>query len=261
MKTIRKHISCVALLALILACGCATRAPRDTVFQTATIDSLLVGLYDGHMPLSELRRHGDFGIGTFHALDGEMLLLDGRFHQIRADGKVYSPDDSLTTPFATVCRFKPEISGEMGGGLDYESLQAEIDRLAPNQNLFVAVMLEGSFDFVHTRSVPAQSKPYPPLTAVAAKQPEFMLRDVEGVLLGFRSPPFVKGVNVPGYHLHFLSADGQSGGHVLGLKPKNGNCRLDVLDKFFLELPSASADFEKLDLSHDLSRDLKKVEQ
>jgi len=37
----------------------------------------------------ELKRNGDFGIGTFNALDGEMIGLDGAFYQIKVDGVAY----------------------------------------------------------------------------------------------------------------------------------------------------------------------------
>lgn len=87
--------------------GCAGTS-RNTLYQTSTIDALLAGTYDGDMSLNQLRRQGDFGIGTYDNLDGEMVLLDGPFYQVKADGKVYAPDLRGETPFAAVCPFRPE---------------------------------------------------------------------------------------------------------------------------------------------------------
>jgi len=256
-----KRYLLTTLLSLFLLSACATRPPSDTVYQTSTIDALLAGLYDGETSLEELRRHGDFGIGTYNALDGEMILYDEEFYQVRADGKVCRPASRTDTPFATVCTFDEELRFELQPGSDFKSVEKQIDAQSPNQNLFNAIMIEGEFDFVKTRSVPRQKRPYPPLKEVAEHQPQFMLEDVSGVIVGFRSPPFVKGLNVTGYHLHFLSADRTAGGHILDFKLKQATCRLDKINKMHLELPRDSSEFGKADLSQDRSADLHKVEK
>jgi hypothetical protein len=46
--------------------------------------------------------HGDFGLGTFDRLDGEMVVLDGVVYQVAADGSVHVANDSARTPFAGV---------------------------------------------------------------------------------------------------------------------------------------------------------------
>ena len=58
----------------------------------------------------ELKKHGDFGIGTFDALDGEMIVLDGVVYQAKADGHIYQAADNLTTPFATVTYFDSDLA-------------------------------------------------------------------------------------------------------------------------------------------------------
>ena len=90
----------------------------DKIYQVSTIDALLEGTYDGSLSFGELREHGNFGIGTFDHLDGEMIGLDGIFYQIRADGQVLQADDGMTTPFAAVCFFEPGISEEMQGAMN-----------------------------------------------------------------------------------------------------------------------------------------------
>src|SRR5436190_10893345 len=94
--------------ALLIAAGCASRP--DALFQYSTINALLTGVYDGDMTFGELRRYGDFGLGTFNALDGEMIALDGRYYQVTADGAVQPVRDDMRTPFAVVAHFHPGAS-------------------------------------------------------------------------------------------------------------------------------------------------------
>ena len=250
----------IALLGLCIgAAGCAGPS-RNTVFQTSTIDALLAGVYDGDLTLRELRTRGDFGIGTYDNLDGEMVLLDGEFYQVKADGKVHAPALDGETPFAAVCAFRPEMAFAIPEGAAMRAVEALIDRKAPNQNLFHAIRIEGQFKTLRTRSVPAQKRPFPPLKEVAATQPVFDMENVAGTVLGFRCPPFVAGVNVPGYHLHFISQDRSRGGHILAFELVTGTARVDVLDRFEMQLP-ATEDFATVDLARDRQQDLKGVEK
>lgn len=257
-----KRIACLAALAAaFLLAGCRT-ASTNGITQVATIDALLTGVYDGHLSLRELRRHGDFGIGTFEGLDGEMVLLDGDFYKIRADGKVYRPMLSELTPFACVTPFVADHRVPLAAPIDMHVLEALIDGAVPEQNRFCAFRVRGNFTRVRTRSVPAQSKPYPPLAEVTKIQPVFEFASVRGTLIGFRSPPFVKGVNVPGYHMHFLADDRSSGGHVLAFELDRGMLETDTAhDWLHVYLPEASASFAAADLSQDRSEELQSVEK
>ena len=241
------------------ATGCAGPT-RNTVYQISTIDALMAGVYDGNLTLRELRQHGDQGIGTYDNLNGEMVLLDGEFYQVKADGRVYSPDLEGETPFAAVCAFRPEKTFSVPEGADMAGLEALIDREEPNQNQFCAFRIEGQFKTMRTRSVPAQKRPFPPLKEVAATQPVFDMENVAGTVLGFRCPPFVAGVNVPGYHLHFISRDRSRGGHILAFELVTGTAQVDMLDRLVMQLPGTK-DFADVDLSRDQQQDLNAVEK
>lgn len=250
----------IAVMGLGLwAAGCAGPA-QNTIYQTSTIDALMAGVYDGDVTLCELRKQGDFGIGTFDNLDGEMILLDGEFHQVKADGKVVPPRLDGETPFAAVCFFRPEKTVAIHEGANLQDVEDRIDQEAPNQNLFHALRIDGHFKSMRTRSVPAQKRPFPPLKKVAATQPVFDMENIAGTVLGFRCPPFVSGVNVPGYHLHFISQDRSRGGHVLAFEMVTGTAQVDRLDRFVLQLP-ATDDFATADLSRDRRQDLNGVEK
>lgn len=231
---------------------------EQSLVQISTIDALMQGVFDGTTPLSALSGLGDFGIGTFNSLDGEMILLDGSFYQIKADGHVYRPDSTVKTPFVAVTYFSPEAKYKINAS-SYAALKVKIDSLMQTPNLFYAVRLHGTFKSVRTRSVPAQQKPYPLLVQVTATQPEFETQSVTGTLCGFYCPPFVAGINVVGFHLHFLSDDHSFGGHVLDFELQEGILSLDKINNFRLILPD-EGEFLVSDLEGDLSRDMEKVE-
>lgn len=259
MKTI------IYLLVLALAfswVGCSGSPGKDdTLFQVSTINALLDGDYQGAMTFGELRRHGTFGLGTFDALDGEMIGLEGRFYQIKADGVAYPVPDSLTTPFAVVTVFEADMTLPSQDGMDYEALQRYLDEMIPDNTIFYAVKIEGTFQYIKTRSVPKQETPYPPLVEVVKEQTVFEFHDIEGTIVGFRCPDSVKGVNVPGYHLHFITEDRTAGGHLLACRLQEAIIALDYTGEFYMVLPQHDETPSKNSSTRDRSAELKKVEQ
>ena len=261
-----KHFTVWVVVFVVLAScafyvvGCNT-TQHNTVTQISTIDAILAGSYDGQMTCRELTSYGNFGIGTFDKLDGEMVLLDGEIYQIKADGKVYSPAMNLTTPFAGVVNFRRDITITLNKETDFASLGTIVNKAVANMNTFCAVKVKGRFLKMKTRSVPAQQKPYPPLTEVTRNQSVFHLTDIAGTIVGFRSPVYVKGITVPGYHLHFISEDRKSGGHVLEFVLEEGLVEIDICNRFLMILPEGQSSFSTLDLTLDRSADLREAEK
>jgi acetolactate decarboxylase len=251
------------MLLLYSGVGCANNPviDRETLFQVSTINALMDGSYDGVMSLGALGKYGDFGIGTFEKLDGEMIETDGAFYQVRADGKAYLKSGSVLTPFACVTFFDTDREEKLAQGLEYPQLQKFLDERLPTANIFYAVKIEGTFSYIKTRSVPPQEKPYPPLDEVTRNQSVFEFRNVEGTIIGFRCPPYVTGVNVPGYHLHFLTKNKDAGGHVLELTVLEAKASIDDTSAFFMHLPGHGSDFYKLDLAQQKQGELEKVEK
>jgi acetolactate decarboxylase len=181
----RVHISLV--LAMTFMSGCGTSA-RKTLFQTSTIDALLISVYDGDISCGRLLKHGDFGIGTFDRLDEEMVILEGTIYEVKGDGKVYKPGLNSKTPSARTCYFNPEKTVSINASTNYNRLEMLIDAAAPNLNFFCAIRITGQFRLMRTRSAPAQKKPYAPLKDVTQNQPEFDMNNVFGTIAGFRCP-------------------------------------------------------------------------
>jgi acetolactate decarboxylase len=210
---------------------------HHTLFQTSTVDALLEGKYEGDVSFGELGDRGDFGLGTFDALDGEMICLDGNFFQVKADGRAYAVDGQARTPFAVVTLFEPDTYQTLPKTMDFEDLCDHVDGVIGGGTVCAAIRVDGRFEYVKTRSVPRQRKPYPPLVEVVKDQPTFELHDVSGSLVGFRFPDYAQGLNVSGYHFHFITADRSAGGHVLGCKLVGGELSIDHEGDLRLELP------------------------
>lgn len=218
------------------------------IFQTSLLNSLLKGIYDGDLSYKELASHGDFGLGTFNALDGEMIAFDGRFYQIHASGSANSVKPRQKTPFALVTFFKPEARFTVNTPMNDEEFGRYLDRAVPSTNLFYSVKVEGFFDRIKARSVPKQKKPYRPLLEVVADQSLFEFKAIRGTLVGFRFPDYTQGINVPGYHLHFLSEDRTRGGHVLSADMHGVKIEVDHTANLHLEMPH-QGDFLKAELA------------
>lgn len=245
---------------LVLLSTSVCFASDEALTQVSTIDALMAGTYDGVSTLGEMRKNGDFGIGTLDTLDGELILLDGVFYQVTADGAAVKPDISSKTPFAAVTFFTADRALKLKEGSNFLEFTESTERWFPSHNIFYAVKLKGSFRSVKTRSVPSQKKPYRPLAEIVKTQPVFELTNVAGTMVGFWCPPFVKGINVPGYHLHFITSDGKAGGHVLDFSTADVTAEFDDTREFFLILPDDN-DFDKADLGRDRTTELKAVEK
>lgn len=256
----------VFLLICILSFPACTQVANplsdgETLVQISTIDAVLNGLYDGITDIGTLKGYGNLGIGTFEALDGEMIVLDGSVYQVKADGKVYPVEDTAMTPFAAITYFANDKTLTLTEGMNYAALQSFLDAGLPTENIFYAFKITGTFSYMKVRSVPAQQKPYPPLADVTAHQSVFELHNVEGTIVGFRSPSYISGVNVPGYHLHFITKDRTAGGHILDLTVENAEASIDNTPGFLMLLPGEGSDFYHLDLTQDKEAELNKAEK
>jgi len=249
----------LSVIAIALLTGCA--APRNSVTQIGVSDALLAGAYDGQVACGTLTRQGDVGLGSFDRLDGEMVVLDGRIYQVRADGRVYSPPAGVTTPFAAVVKFRPTATRELSGGITFREFQERLDALLPSTNVVCVFRMTGTFRQMKTRSVPAQTKPYVPLVEATRHQSVFELGRCRGTVVGFRMPDFVQGINVPGCHAHFLTADRQAGGHVLDFTLDEGTLELAVCSRIDLRLPKDAGAFKGIDFSRDRTEELDKAEK
>ena len=230
---------------------------HHTLYQVSTAGALVEGVYQGTISVGTLREHGDFGLGTFDDLDGEMVLLDGTVYQVRSDGSVNEVADEALTPFAVATRF------EAGPGVDVTvtdlaALTAALDGLRKTSNVFFAVRVDGHFDRMSVRVV-CRTAPGVRLVQATANQVESELGPTSGTLVGFWSPPYASGLEVAGYHLHFLTDDRQAGGHVLDCAGRDLRVQIQMEGSVHVALPDNRA-FLTADLEGDPTEDLEKAE-
>ena len=261
-KQVLLALGVITLLAALTISLLAMTDPedRETLYQVSTIDALQQGVFDGILPVGELKRHGDFGIGTFDALDGEMIVIRGIVYQATADGRVRIAPDNLTTPFATVTWYEEDFTIATDESMNFSAFSTVMEDRLPSENMVYAVRMHGTFPSIKVRAIPAQEKPYPTLSEAAANQSVYVYANATGTVAGCYIPVFFEGLNVVGYHLHFLSDDRQTGGHILDITVPDGTAvGYDVTPEFTMVLPT-SGDFTNVDLSQDLSEELELVE-
>lgn len=258
-----KHALLILFLSLLIsACHCdvedACTPQKGTLVQVSVIDALLQGIYDGYYPIGELSQHGNYGIGTFDGLDGEMVVFNDTVFQVVSSGEVKTPAASVLTPFAAVTHFYADTTFALEQ-LSFAELKANFDTFFPTPNIFYVVKMSGEFTTMKTRSVPKQSKPYPPLVEVTKDQPEFEFENVKGDIIGFYCPAYAEGINVTGLHLHFLNSNRTGGGHILEFSLKQGSLEIGYLMNYELILPEGG-DFYGGDFTIDRSDDLEEAE-
>jgi acetolactate decarboxylase len=235
----------------------AEREPH-LLFQASTIEALLDGAYDGDVTFRELGEHGDLGLGTFDACDGEMIALEGTFLRAALDGSIHPVEPERRTPFAVLTYFEPTHQFELAGPLADARFVQSLDTRLGDLSTAHALRIDGHFDSVRARSVARQHKPYPPMTEVVRNQRAFEFSDVEGTMVGFRFPDYAKGLNVPGYHLHVVTADRTRGGHVLSCATRDVTVQVDDEVDLHVELPRG-VELTSPEATSDA--DLRRVEQ
>lgn len=256
------HYLSTALLAALFVFPHIAKAEESTprVFQYSLISSLLAGVYDGAARFDWLKTKGDFGIGTFNGINGEMVALDGTFYQITSDGFAHIVPGSQLAPLATLAFFKPDTKREMTSALTYAEFSSAVEHLLPSKNLPYAIRVDGTFTGIKTRSIDKQKPPYKPLAAIAKTQSVFDLKDVKGTMVGFWFPAYTSGIGVPGFHFHFITEDKKRGGHVLDFAMSSGTLQQETLQGMELVLPSDKS-FLQTDLSTVGKADLNSVEK
>ena len=230
-----------------------------TLFQVSISGALVAGVFDREVSVRSILEHGDFGLGTFEHLDGELVVLDGRAFQVLGSGRVSEATAGAGAPFAVVTRFHPDAEADIGPVASFKELEICCDKFRSSGNIFYAMRLDGHFTRVRTRAVnppPSGGR----LVDAAKTQSEFSFADIDGTLVGLWSPGFSSAFSVAGYHYHFISKDRQHGGHLLDVEAKSLHLGFEPLTEFHLALPESEA-FLKADLSKNTAEELAYAEQ
>lgn len=223
---------------------------ETTLYQHGTLALLVPGLLTGTLTMKELLAHGDTGIGTGEGLDGELIILDGKPYQVNSRGEVNVVPDDFTLPFANshFAAYRPLMTVE---NATQEELHDQVLGLTHDANTFFSILVKGTFTAVKTRAVAKSGRPFKSLAETAKQQSVFDRQEVEGTLLGYYSPQLFNGAAVGGYHDHFLSADHDFGGHLLGFGTVTGDVQVQTFSTLEQHLPVDDAAYREHDFSQD----------
>lgn len=223
----------LSIIFSFLFCSVSSAQNVNNVFQYSVLSALRSGNFEGDLSIRELINHGNFGLGTFNGMDGELILLNGEIYRASEKGEISSVSGDSFTPYAIVTNFKPDDSINIPNPYSTAELNKFLDSKL-DTNFIYAVKIEGTFTYLKTRSIPLQLKPYKKMTEVLKTQPVFESENIKGTMVGYRFPAYINRVNQPGYHFHFITIEKNSGGHVLDLK--TGNVKIEFARQNSLQI-------------------------
>ena len=256
---------CFILVGLMVTgcfAGCGKKS-RETLHQTALLQSLMLGDYYGSVSVKELKEYGDTGIGTFDKLNGELIMLDGEVYAALSDGTVQKMNDDVLIPFSDVTFLDNEYSETLSDVTSMEMLKEKLTDIINRygSNYFYMVKINGNYDYINYRSEYAQKEPYKPLADVMmTDQMIFDSENISGTVVGLYCPDYMDGLNTAGWHFHFISDDKQKGGHVLDVRFSQAEAVIDKTEKFKMDLPGDEM-FKEADMTTDLDEAITKVEK
>ena len=213
---------------------------RDCLDQISTLQAYAASDFYGSMTIEDFLRCGDIAIGAFEGANGELVVLDGVCYRAAGDGSVEIPSLNEKLPFASITFFDTDIKKDFCTPITFEALEKELDKIVAENgaNVFYAAKIKGNFSDIKLRSGIAQKEPYKTLEEfMKTNQRFFEYKDIKGTLVGFYFPPYASGVNMPGWHFHFLSDAKDKGGHVIDFTMSEGELELDKTVAFYMVLP------------------------
>ena len=236
---------------------------QNKMYQVSTLQALALGYSRAVITVKELINEGNTGLGTFEDVNGEMVVMDG--HCFRADQDGHVSEVSLETgvPFAAVATLQGEQEFQLKNIPDIEAVRTELTRKIEERfglNSMQVVRIDGVFEKVDARSeAPYRSHHVTLKEVLSRNQKAFIFENIRGSLVGVYFPDYMDGINMPGWHLHFISEDRTKGGHVFDVSIGEGAVKVDKITSIEINLPKEAA-FDTYSLKQDLQEEIKSVE-
>ena len=236
---------------------------QNKMYQVSTLQALALGYSRAVISVDELLQEGDTGLGTFEDVNGEMIVMEGHCYRADQDGNIQEVDPETGVPFAAVARLYGDQEFPLNDMPDIDSVRTELTRKIEERfglNSMHVVKIEGLFKKVDARSeAPYRSHHVPLKEVLGQTQKAFIFEEIRGSLVGVYFPDYMDGINMPGWHLHFLSEDKSVGGHVFDVCIREGAASVDKITNMVIKLPDSPA-FDTYSLKQDLQDEIKSVE-
>jgi acetolactate decarboxylase len=210
----------------------------DTFYHYSIWWAFVNKVFDGTLTAKELKTKGDIGLGSYNALDGELVMLDNVPYKVTEDGVVSVAKDDELIVYANAVHFTPEQSFTVDSTVHHQGLRDAINSQLKSKNVFYAFKIHGEFSAIKLGGLHKQQKPYDTgLDVLIPNRPVFEGENVTGTIVGFFCPEYIGNIGVANYHFHFISDDKKLGGHVMELTGKNLKVEVDPIHKYTFELP------------------------
>lgn len=218
------------------------------IFHYSVMDAMRNGVYTGDITAKSLADKGNFGLGTYNNLDGEMIALNGIFYRVAPDGRVTKVEPERLVPFASVAFFKADTEYEISGVKTIEILQKEIISKFPSANKPYAVRIECTFESVVVGGAnKLQDDNMTGLAELMKTRPLYKREQISGTLIGFYNPPSFASIDLSPFHFHFLSDDKTFGGHLVSGELSSVKIKISIDEKpgYEIVLPKENKMFNK----------------
>ena len=236
---------------------------ENMMYQVSTLQALALGYSRAVITVDKLLQEGDTGLGTFEDVNGEMIVMDGNCYRADQNGNVSVVAPETGVPFAAVAKLYGEQQFQLENMPDITAIRTELTRKIEEVfglNSMHIVRIDGEFEKVDARSeAPYRSHHITLKEVLSQTQEAFIFENICGSLVGVFFPDYMDGINMPGWHLHFLSEDRSKGGHVFDVSIRNGTANVDKINNIFINLPKEAA-FDTYSLKQDLQEEIKSVE-
>ena len=236
---------------------------QNKMYQVSTLQALALGYSRAVITVGELLQEGDTGLGTFEDVNGEMIVMDGHCYRADKNGNVTQVPFDMGVPFAAVGKFYGEQQFPLKNMPDIASIREELTKKIEERfglNSMHIVRIEGDFKKVDARSESPYRSHHLSLKELLNKnQTAFIFENISGTLVGVYFPDYMDGINMPGWHLHFLSDDKTKGGHVFDVSVLDAVAKVDKISSIFIDLPKSAA-FDTYSLAQNLQAEIKSIE-
>ena len=237
---------------------------KTKLVQICTLQALLLGYTKGVISIRDLLKFGDIGLGTFENVDGEMIIVDGKCYKALSNGDVLIPDGKETTPFACITQNRADKTFSIENIHDIDQLKSLLNNKVDEVfglNFMQIVRIDGFFPLVDARSEDGYVSAHLELKNILKQtQKDFCFKNIEGTLVCLYFPDYMDGINLPGWHFHFISKDRSKGGHVFRVECQKGDAILTKVSSLEIQLPESPA-FDTYELKESSQEDAKSVEQ